>query len=95
MLAGSPGYQSPEQLRAETTGPASDVYAFGAVTFVIMMESPLWPKLTHFQIMQKVSTNQSPDTSSLTCRDIKHICDQCFRPKNERPPSSMLQVIVS
>jgi serine/threonine protein kinase len=29
MMAGTPGFQSPEQLRAEEVGIASDVYAFG------------------------------------------------------------------
>ncbi len=31
MLAGMPGYQAPEQLRAESVGVHSDVYAFGCV----------------------------------------------------------------
>ena len=29
MLAGSPGYQSPEQLHTKSIGPPRDVYAFG------------------------------------------------------------------
>ena len=32
-LLGTPSYMSPEQIRGEATGPASDVYAFAAVCF--------------------------------------------------------------
>ena len=40
MLAGSPGYQSPEQLRTESIGPPSDVYAFGGVCLLPSWRSP-------------------------------------------------------
>ncbi len=35
MMAGSPGYQAPEQLRAQSIGPHCDCYAFGCVIIVI------------------------------------------------------------
>ena len=57
MLAGSPGYQSPDQLRAESIGVECDVYAFGGVT-----ESALWPGLSYFQIM---TSNVKPNTEVL------------------------------
>ena len=38
MLAGSPGFQSPEQLTGESIGIPSDVYAFGAVALVVFGE---------------------------------------------------------
>lgn len=84
MLAGSPGYQSPEQLRAENSGPPSDVYAFGAVMVVSLQKSPLWPGLNCFQIMQKVTTNVKPDTQGIAS-DLKQLCDQCFDPVGSRP----------
>lgn len=84
MLAGSPGYQSPEQLRAESTGPASDVYAFGGVVYVTISKTSLWPGLGHYQIMQKVTTNQVPNTACLPgC--IKTLCEKCFSEKSKRP----------
>ena len=65
MLAGSRGYQSPEQLRAESIGPPSDVYAFGGVCLVTFSCKPLWRGLGMFQIIQKVTSNVKPDTASL------------------------------
>lgn len=89
-MAGSPGYQSPEQLRAETTGVASDVYAYGAVMHVTIAETALWPGLSYFQIMQKVTSNVKPNTTVLP-KDFKALCDQCYSSVSERPP--LLQVL--
>ena len=52
--AGSPGYHLPKQLRAlkKEIGPPSDVFAFGYVNCHTL---PLWPALTPFQIMHKVT----------------------------------------
>ena len=41
MLAGTPGFQSPDQLKAESVGIPSDVYAFGGVLAVLFGEQPL------------------------------------------------------
>ena len=66
MLAGSPGFQPPEQLRNESLGLPSDVYALGAVLLVLFGETPVWPALSPFQIMYKVAVcNQRPETGHL------------------------------
>ena len=89
MLAGSPGYQSPEQLRAESTGPPSDVYAFGGVCFVTIAKIPLWPGLGIFQIIQKVTNNEKPNTDLLLgLGRVKQICDECFYVISVRPTSA-------
>ena len=84
MLAGSPGYQSPEQLRTESIGPPSDVYAFGGVCFVTLMEKPLWPGLSMFQIIQKVTNNEKPKTDMLE-GPIRDLCNRCFEGVVNRP----------
>lgn len=84
MLSGSPGFQSPEQLRAESIGLECDVYAYGAVIYVTVTETSLWPGLSHYQIMQKVTSNVKPDTTVLPSR-YQSLCNQCFSAKRERP----------
>jgi serine/threonine-protein kinase len=45
-LLGTPGYMSPEQVRGELVGPATDVYALGAILFEILTREPLHPRGT-------------------------------------------------
>ena len=85
MMAGSPGFQPPEQLRSESIGPHCDVYAFGGVMVITMTEKVLWPGLNAFQIMQKVTVeNQKPSTDGVA-GDIKAVCNVCFCDVKERP----------
>ena len=55
MLAGTPGFQPAEQLRAQCVGVQCDVYAFGGVLLVVFTERQLWVGLAPFQIMYKVT----------------------------------------
>ena len=81
MMTGSPGFQAPEQLRAESLGPHCDIYAFGCVMIVTFQERVLWPGLNPYQILCKVSVhNECPDTTDLT-GNVKSICKRCL----ERP----------
>ena len=77
MMAGSPGYQSPEQLRSESQGPPSDVYAFSSLMVVLFKQAPLWPGLNFFQIMHKVTNNEYPNTDG-TPESIAVLCKKCF-----------------
>lgn len=84
MMAGTPGFQSPEQLKSENVGVESDVYAFGCLLLTIFSSLPLWPGLTPFQIMSKVTiSNLRPDTTMLSPR-MKLICDTCLVDKTSR-----------
>ena len=88
MLAGSPGFQPPEQLRAESVGIESDVYAFGAVLLVVFTERPVWEGLSPYQIMYKVSVNnETPSTVDLD-KDMCVLCESCFHDKSHRPTSA-------
>ena len=86
MLAGSPGFQSPEQLRNENLGLPTDVYALGAVLYVLFGETQVWPGLSPYQIMYKVAVNQEkPDTACLVPQ-VRAICEACFEELSSRPP---------
>ena len=53
MLAGSPGYQAPQQLQDKGL-----IYALGAVLLVLFGERQVWTSLSPFQIMYKVTIEQ-------------------------------------
>ena len=90
MLAGSPGFQPPEQLRSEFIGPACDVYAFGGVTTITLTEKVLWPGLNAFQIMQKITLEgQKPATNGM----LPKIKDMCFSEVKDRPKIRYFTII--
>ena len=87
MLTGSPGFQPPEQLRAECVGVECDVYVFGAVLLVVFTERLLWKGHTPYQVMCKVTVNNAvPDTTALN-HDMQVVCNNCFKERVCRPNS--------
>lgn len=85
MMAGTPGYQAPEQLRAESVGIHSDVYAFGCVMITLYQEQMLWPGLSQYQILCKVTIeNEKPEMSKLS-GEILCIAEKCLSNIQERP----------
>lgn len=86
MLAGSPGYQPPEQLKADHIGIHCDVYAIGAVFFVLFSETQLWPRLNPYQIMFKVTVEDAiPDVTLLSNDKLATLCKDCFNHFDKRP----------
>ena len=72
MLAGSPGFQSPEQLRSEGLGHPTDVYALGAVLLVLFGETQVWPGLALYQITYVCSKWQ------LVIRSLTHTTSKSY-----------------
>ena len=84
MQSGTPGFQAPEQLLAETIDVGADVYAFGALLIELFGEKAIWEGLTPYQIIVKVVINNKyPDYSQLPS-SIQSICKICLKSKNER-----------
>ena len=73
-------------------GPHCDVYAFGCVMVVTIQERMLWPNLTPYQIVAKVTfNNELPDISDFT-GDMKSVCNKCVLSMESRPNiTSVLQ----
>ena len=89
----SPGFQSPEQLKAESLSTSCDVYAFGGVLVVLFGEMPLWPCRTPFQILYRVTVlSEYPRVEHLS-PTIQGICRICFRTVPERP--TMAEVLAA
>ena len=90
MLAGSPGYQAPEQLQNKGLGLPSDIYAL-----VFFGERQVWTSLSPFQIMYKVTIEQKmPDIAHLP-PSVQEVCKMCFSEVSLRPPANrVLQYIL-
>ena len=84
MQSGTPGFQAPEQLRAEPIDVGADVYAFGALLIELFGEQPVWQGLTPYQIIVKVAiSNEVPDYSKLPS-GVQSICRLCMKQRRER-----------
>ena len=84
MAAGTPGFQSPEQLKGEGIGINSDVYAFSGVLTEFFGGEPLWSELPSHTIMYKVAVEGvMPDTSHLPT-SIFNIVQLCLCPVHAR-----------
>ena len=82
MLAGTPGFQPPEQLQASALGIECDVYA---VLVVMFSEQPLRPSLTPFQIMHKVTIQKERPSVLGLEPNIRQVCTKCFQTIETRP----------
>ena len=54
-LAGTPGFQSPEQLKGENVTVSTDIYALGAILTELFGGKPLWENVSRYAIMCQVS----------------------------------------
>ena len=63
-IIGTPGYMSPEQLRAQPNiGPACDVYALGVVLFELLEGAPPFPAETQLDVAMKHLIDPPPPLS--------------------------------
>ena len=84
MQSGTPGFQAPEQLKAEVIDAGADVYAFGSLLIELFGEKAVWEGLNPYQIIVKVVIEgEVPDHSHLH-PSIRSICHECLKPKEHR-----------
>ena len=90
MQSGTPGFQAPEQLRNEGVDEKADVYAMGAVLIELFGEKPLWPPLSWYQIMYRVSVEGQFPTCAHLPQPLQKVCGMCLTNKASRAPSAMV-----
>ncbi|MHB0972310.1 MAG: protein kinase domain-containing protein [Thermoanaerobaculia bacterium] len=57
-ILGTAGYMSPEQLRAEDTGPTSDIFSFGCVLYEMITGRPAFQRATLVDTLSAVLTEE-------------------------------------
>lgn len=59
-VRGTPGYMSPEQIRADALAPSSDVYALGCVFYEALERRPLFSGTSHEDLLRKHINIRAP-----------------------------------
>ena len=86
MKAGTPGFQAPEQLRGESVGTESDVYALGGVLVELFGERVLWAKLSSHAIMYQVGVEGKFPKYGHLSSQVQNIVSLCLCKQEERKP---------
>ncbi|MFI5455750.1 MAG: protein kinase [Isosphaerales bacterium] len=88
-ILGTPNYMAPEQARGEAklTGPATDVYALGAILYEMVAGRPPFRAATPQQTVQQLLTEDPLPPSRLQpqlSRDLETVCLKCLQKEPSR-----------
>jgi photosystem II stability/assembly factor-like uncharacterized protein len=97
VVMGTPGYMAPEQAesRQRDIGPATDVYALGAILYETITGQPPFKAGTSWQTLQQVISTPPVPPSRLAPdvpRELERICLKCLDKEPGRRYASALEL---
>ncbi len=79
VVIGTPGYMSPEQLRAGTIGAPTDVYAFGVVLFEMFSGGRLFTRTTMLELAMAHLLDAPPSLERTPSADVRDLVGAMLR----------------
>jgi len=86
-VLGTVGYMSPEQVRAEPAGPASDIFAFGVVLYEMLSGRRAFKADSAAETMHAILKEDPPDLSDTTKAlppELERIVRRCLEKRPEQ-----------
>ena len=86
VLLGTPAYMSPERVRGEASGQASDIWAFGCVLYELLTGRKLFASKDIFETIASVLLSE-PDWTALpleTPRTVRGLIRRCLEKDSRR-----------
>jgi Tol biopolymer transport system component len=83
MVAGTPGYMSPEQVRGQPVDHRSDIFSFGAVLYEMFTGERLFRGISNADVMSAV-LNQEPPENARIPPGISKVIRRCLEKRPEQ-----------
>ncbi len=76
MVAGTPGYMSPEQIRGEQAGPLSDIFSLGCVLHEMVSGKRAFAGHTAMETMSKILRDEAAELTAPV--ELKRLIERCL-----------------
>ncbi|MCW5822358.1 MAG: protein kinase [Cyanobacteria bacterium TGS_CYA1] len=95
VIVGSPLYMSPEQIKGEETGAASDIYSFGCMLFEILTGEPPFKTNSVVETFSEHKNKEAPRLSSVGNfpESLSELLAQCLNKESAQRPLSFTEIL--
>lgn len=84
MIAGTPGYMSPEQVRGEPTDARSDIFSLGMILYEMASGKRAFPGASSVEVMNSILKDEPPELRPASPPALDRIVHRCIQKQPER-----------